>query len=110
MGRYAEAREAYQAALRADAALAEAAYNLGSLDEDCGAVEDAIAHYRRAIALQPTYADAHFNLAAALARGGRNDEAIRHWQRYLELDSGSPWARIARAHLELVDPEGARPE
>ena len=30
--------------------------------------------------------------------------AIRHWQRYLELDSGSPWARIARAHLEAVDP------
>lgn len=110
MGRYAAAREAYLAALGADPELAESAYNLGSLDEDCGAVEEALVHYRRAIELQPTYADAHFNLAAALARAGRNDEAIRHWQRYLELDSGSPWARIARAHLELVDPEGGRPE
>ena len=35
---------------------------------------------------------------------GRDGEAIKHWQRYLELDSGSPWARIARAHLEIVDP------
>jgi hypothetical protein len=23
-----------------------------------------------------------------------------HWRRYLELDLGSPWAKIARAHLE----------
>ena len=29
--------------------------------------------------------------------------AIAHWQRYLELDAGSPWARIARAHLEFDD-------
>ena len=28
-----------------------------------------------------------------------------HWRRYLELDLGSPWAKIARAHLE----EGASP-
>src|SRR5439155_359038 len=54
--------------------------------------------------LSPDYAAAHFNLAAALARNGRDGEAIKHWQRYLELDSGSPWARIARAHLEVVEP------
>ena len=36
-------------------------------------------------------------------------EAVKHWQRYLELDSGSPWARIARAHLEVVDPRPAIP-
>src|SRR5437899_10750079 len=52
----------------------------------------------------PDYADAHFNLAGALARAERGQEAIEHWQRYLELDAGSPWARIARAHLELVEP------
>jgi hypothetical protein len=28
-----------------------------------------------------------------------------HWRRYLELDLGSPWAKIARAHLEsTADP------
>ena len=83
---------------------AEAAYNLGSLDEDTGDVEQAIRHYRQALALSPDYADAHFNLAAALARAGRNSDALRHWQRYLELDAGSPWARIARAHLEVLEP------
>ena len=74
-------------------------------------MEEAITHYRSALAIKPDYADAHFNLAAALARSGRNVDAIGHWQRYLELDAGSPWARIARAHLEVVEPpEGGRSE
>jgi hypothetical protein len=36
---------------------------------------------------------------------GRPESAAVHWRRYLELDLGSPWAKIARAHLE----EGAEP-
>jgi tetratricopeptide (TPR) repeat protein len=103
LGRYDEAREAYAAALRESAACAEAAYNLGSLSEDTGDVEEAIACYRRALDVSPDYADAHFNVAGALSRAGRGDEAVKHWQRYLDLDAGSPWARIARAHLEVVD-------
>jgi len=103
LGRYDEARAAYAAALRESAACAEAAYNLGSLSEDTGDVEEAIRCYRRALDVNVDYADAHFNLAGALSRAGRGDEAVAHWQRYLELDAGSPWARIARAHLEVVD-------
>jgi tetratricopeptide (TPR) repeat protein len=111
LGRYDDARQAYARALEHDPHCAEAAYNLGSLDEDCGDVEQAVRHYRRALELSPNYADAHFNLAAALARAGRNSEAVTHWQRYLELDAASPWARIARAHLEVVEPpEGSSTE
>lgn len=108
MGRYEDARRAYLSALEHDDSLCEAAYNLGSLCEDLSDVEQAIRHYRMALELAPDYADAHFNLAAALARAGRADEASRHWQRYLALDSSSPWARIARAHLELVEPPDGR--
>ena len=104
MGRYDDAERAYAAALAEDSRCCEAAYNLGSLHEDRGDVEAAIGDYRQALGISPDYADAHFNLAGALARSGRSDEAARHWQRYLELDSGSPWARIARAHLEVVEP------
>jgi tetratricopeptide (TPR) repeat protein len=103
VGQYGEARAAYEAALKRDPRCCESAYNLGSLDEDEGRADDAIAHYRRALDLSPDYADAHFNLAAALARAGRPAEAVRHWQRYLALDAESPWARIARAHLEIVE-------
>jgi tetratricopeptide (TPR) repeat protein len=104
MGQYDEARQAYLTALEQDDRCCQAAYNLGSLHEDRGDVELAIRHYRLALELAPDYADAHFNLAAALSRAGRAAEAVRHWQRYVELDAGSPWARIARAHLELVEP------
>ena len=106
MGHYDDARDAYATALEQDPNCAEAAYNLGSLDEDRGDVEQAVACYLRALNLAPDYADAHFNLAAALARSGRNGEAVEHWQRYPELDSGSPWAKIARAHLEVAEPPG----
>ena len=105
MGRYDEARRAYEAAREHDAECCEAAYNLGSLSEDRGDLEEAVRCYRAALALSPDYADAHFNLAGALARAGRGGEAVAHWQRYLELDAGSPWARIARAHLEVVEPQ-----
>jgi tetratricopeptide (TPR) repeat protein len=106
MGKYDEARDAYAAALEQDTRCCEAVYNLGSLAEDRGDLDEAVRCYRRALGLSPDYADAHFNLAGALARSGHADEAVGHWQRYLELDAGSPWARIARAHLEVLDPPG----
>jgi tetratricopeptide (TPR) repeat protein len=100
MGRYEDARHAYVQAVAADPRLCEASYNLGALAEDLGDLTQAIAHYRAALRLAPDYADAHFNLAGALVRDGRPEEATPHWQRYLDLDAGSPWSRIARAHLE----------
>jgi tetratricopeptide (TPR) repeat protein len=107
MAQYDEARTSYESALAQDPTCYEAVYNLGSLAEDRGELEEAVRCYRQALALSPDYGDAHFNLAGALARSGRADEAVAHWQRYLELDAGSPWARIARAHLEVLDPPAA---
>jgi len=108
MGRYEQARGCYRAAIRADDACCQAAFNLGSLHEDLGDLPTAITWYRRALEMEPDYADAHFNLAGTLAKSGNADGAARHWRRYLELDRQSPWAHIARSHLdELVrGPEG----
>jgi cytochrome c-type biogenesis protein CcmH/NrfG len=103
MGQYAEGQEAYEAALRAEPQCAEAAYNLGSLFEDLGELPASIRYYQMALALSPDYADAHFNLAGVLGRSARNREAGDHWRRYLQLDSESPWASVARSHLELED-------
>jgi tetratricopeptide (TPR) repeat protein len=100
MGHYGRAGEKYQKALEADESCCQAAFNLGSLHEDLGDFATAIAWYRRALELAPDYADAHFNLAGVLAKTGRNDAAALHWRRYLELDTGSPWAQIARSHLD----------
>jgi tetratricopeptide (TPR) repeat protein len=100
MGHYARAGERYRKALEVDESCCQAAFNLGSLHEDLGDLASAIGWYRRALELEPDYADAHFNLAGVLAKSGRSEAAALHWRRYLDLDTGSPWAQIARAHLE----------
>ena len=107
MGRYEQARGCYRAAIRADESCCQAAFNLGSLHEDLGDLPAAITWYRRALEMEPDYADAHFNLAGALAKHGNADSAARHWRRYLQLDRGSPWAHIARSHLDEM---GRAPE
>jgi tetratricopeptide (TPR) repeat protein len=103
MGHYGRAGECYERALGADESCCQAAFNLGSLQEDLGDFSSAIGWYRRALEMQPDYADAHFNIAGVLAKTGQNDSAARHWRRYLELDLGSPWAQIARSHLESIE-------
>jgi tetratricopeptide (TPR) repeat protein len=108
MGHYRRGGECYQRALDADETCCQAAFNLGSLHEDLGDLAAATTWYRRALELQPDYADAHFNLAGVLAKTGQSETAARHWRRYLELDLGSPWAEIARSHLDGMD--GAEPE
>jgi hypothetical protein len=100
MGQYERAGDCYRAALEADDTCCQAAFNLGSLHEDLGDFPVAVNWYRRALELDTDYADAHFNLAGVLAKLGRGDSAAVHWRRYLELDLGSPWAKIARAHLD----------
>ena len=105
MGQYERAGECYRAALEADESCCQASFNLGSLNEDLGDFPVAVTWYRRALEMDADYADAHFNLAGVLAKTGRAESAAVHWRRYLELDLGSPWAKIARAHLE----EGAEP-
>ena len=103
MGRYERARACYSKALEVDDSCCQAAFNLGSLHEDLSDLSTAIGWYRRALEMEPDYADAHFNLAGVLGKTGQPDAAALHWRRYLELDLGSPWARIARSHLEEAD-------
>jgi tetratricopeptide (TPR) repeat protein len=103
MGRYERAQACYRAALDADDSCCQAAFNLGSLHEDLSDLGTAIGWYRRALEMEPDYADAHFNLAGVLGKAGQGEAAAIHWRRYLELDLGSPWARIARSHLEEAD-------
>ena len=103
MGRYERAQACYSKALEADDSCCQAAFNLGSLHEDLSDLSTATGWYRRALEMEPDYADAHFNLAGVLGKAGQPDAAALHWRRYLELDLGSPWARIARSHLEESD-------
>jgi Tfp pilus assembly protein PilF len=62
--------------LENDPANFEAHYNLASLLQAQGLVQDAIAHYRTAVTLWPTHAVANNALGAALVAVGRPTEAV----------------------------------
>ncbi len=99
-GRLEEAENLYVRALQIDPEQPEAFYNLGFLLYDRGETAAAVLNFRRALRTDPAFADAHFNLAMALADLGQAQDAREHWETYLRLDPDSPWAEIARRHLE----------
>jgi len=98
-GRFAEAQEEFQAALRLDPASADAHSNLANVLMATHREAEAIDHYREAIRLAPNFALAHNNLGMALDREGHVDEAIREYTEALRLD---PNLGQARARLDVL--------
>jgi TolB-like protein len=88
------AREAAEAAVRADPLLGEAHASLGRQRVAGGSWDwdGAERHYRRALELSPGYATAHMWRAQTLMARGRSAEGSAEIQRALELDPFSPVA------------------
>lgn len=99
-GEHDSAARSFRRAIRLGPDHPMAHYNLGAVRESQGRADEAAAHYRDALRCDPDYADAHFNLAQLEQERGRITAATKHWDAYLQLDSGSPWATIARSKLE----------
>jgi tetratricopeptide (TPR) repeat protein len=95
-----EAETLYVRALKIDVEQPEAHYNLGFLRFERGELQGAVQAFRRALRSDPSFADAHFNLAMALTELEQPQQARGHWKTYLKLDPDSPWADIARRHLD----------
>jgi tetratricopeptide (TPR) repeat protein len=92
-----EAKLAYERALGADPAHADAHVNLGRLMHESGAPKAAEKHYRAALAADPSNDTAAFNLGVALEDLGRLDEAIAAYRQSLVLDPQN-----ADAHYNLA--------
>ncbi len=90
------AEQSYHEALRAYPEYALAHFNLGNVCDDLGRLDEAAEHYEAALRCQRDYADAHFNLALVQERRKHFLVAAKHLQAYLNLDSSSPWSKIAR--------------
>jgi tetratricopeptide (TPR) repeat protein len=98
-----EAEAALRAATRANAAFAEAWYNLADLLDDQGRSEAAVECLRKALLVSPDYIDALFNLALLLQRKGAYAEAAEYWRQYLASDRVSEWAARARRSLKFCE-------
>ncbi|HYU32631.1 MAG TPA: tetratricopeptide repeat protein [Thermoanaerobaculia bacterium] len=77
-GRFAEAVEELQKALKARPESVEARINLAAALARQGNVDEAIAKLREAVELEPTNPTAQFNLGLLLAMTGPSSEAIDH--------------------------------
>ena len=80
-GESAAAEQHYNLALSAEPDNVLAAFNLGTLFEDMGRLDDAISAYKRASSL----ADAHYNLSRLYELVGEHGEALKHLKTYRSL-------------------------
>jgi tetratricopeptide (TPR) repeat protein len=85
-GRFSEAIEYYERAVRLKPDYASAHNNLGVVLLNRGRLQEAVEHFEEALRLQPRYADAHDNWAAALLSMGRAEDAIAHCEAALRLN------------------------
>jgi len=98
---------AARVALEDDNAVAQ--FNLGSVLEEMGELEEARQHLRLAVRLDARYADAHYNLAFVCEKlSARRPKRGKHWQLYVELDPGSPWCEYARPTPRRTEAVGCR--
>ncbi|RMC94387.1 hypothetical protein EAY64_15635 [Aquitalea palustris] len=79
------ARQCWQQALQLDAAVADAHYNLGCLNEDGGDTAQAVLHYQAELARNPRHQDSLYRLARRYQQDGRTQQEEACWRRLLRL-------------------------
>jgi Flp pilus assembly protein TadD len=90
LGRFADAANACDAAIRLDRTCAEAYQVLGHIQYDLQQAEAAVAAYRAAARLRPSLHDIHNNLAIALRGAGRLEEAEASLREALRREPREP--------------------
>jgi tetratricopeptide (TPR) repeat protein len=93
----ADAKDAYERAIKEDNRHADAHVNLGRILHEEGAPAAAEKHYRAAVEADPQHETASFNLGVALEDLGRIEDAVKAYKRALVLDPDN-----ADAHYNLA--------
>ncbi len=81
-----EAAKRFEEALRVDARLIAAHFNLGVVHLQANRLPEAVAQLEEVLKLDPNYTAAHTSLGSALLLAGRSAEALRHYEAALRLD------------------------
>lgn len=64
--------------------------------------DDALDKFSAALQQSPRFAEAQYNLATLYQKQGKLTQAENVWQKYLEIDSTSTWASVARDQLTAL--------
>jgi tetratricopeptide (TPR) repeat protein len=97
-GRYTEAVEAFQKAIKADPEKAGARVNLAAALGQLKKYQEAITQLQEAVRLAPDNVTAHFNLGTLHGNSGNYREAIKHFQVVVEKNP-----KDSKAHLALAN-------
>jgi tetratricopeptide (TPR) repeat protein len=99
LGRLDEAESALRRAVRVRDAAAE--YNLGTVLDRQGKLDEARLHYERALSIDPFHTRALNNLGVWLDRRGRSAEAIQTLQRAIASDpeNAEPYSNLGSAFI-----------
>ncbi len=103
-GRYAEAVEAFRAAIFLNPANVLAHNNLGFAHFKLGHIEESVVWFEKTIALSPGRAVAYWNVADAYAQLGQSERARVAYAKYLELRPDSRLAEDVRSKLAALKP------
>jgi tetratricopeptide (TPR) repeat protein len=96
-GKFNEAIEYYQTALRYKPGFPEAHFFLGNALDEQGKLAEAVAEYQKALWFRPTQEQTHIFMGIALGKQKKYEEAIEHYQAALKLNADS-----AVAHNNLA--------
>jgi tetratricopeptide (TPR) repeat protein len=103
LNRLGEARSAFQDAVKQQPDFAPAHFNLGSVSEDIGLLEEAREAYLCAEQLDPVSAAPPARLAYLAVRNADSETTRRHAIRAIGLDPQNPLAHLALALCEFED-------
>ncbi len=95
----AEARSAYEEALRIEPTKVEALTGIGILDRKAGDYETAMNHYSRAVEIDPEYAQAYSSMVTIGLKLHQDDKALTYAQKARALDRSDP---VIAANLAIA--------
>lgn len=101
-GRLFAADSLVQVLIAQDATDAEAWNQRGLVQARMENHEAALAAFVNALRFNPSYLEASYNRAQLLTQMQRNAEALQAWQDYLQRDTDSDWAKVARAKIQIL--------
>jgi len=85
LGRFEEAVEAYQKAVRIAPEFADAHDRLGYVLQSLGRHQDATVHFQAVLKIRPNFAEAHLSLGMSLLALGRKEEALAQFEDALRI-------------------------
>jgi len=97
-GRFDEAIEHFNEALRCNPKHFKAHNNMGTSLTALGRLDEAVDYFNQTLQLRPNYVEAYYNLGVALSRQGKLDEAVKSYHKALELRPDFP-----KAHNNLAN-------